>query len=572
MTDQARSETQRMMELEEVLKAISKSQGMIEFAMDGVVLTANQNFLDALGYTLEEVKGRHHRMFVDDAYARGEGYRVFWEALNRGEFQAAEYKRIGKGGREVWIQATYNPILDLNGRPFKVIKIATDVTAQKIQYADFQGQVAAISKSQGTIEFSMDGVILNANENFLDALGYTLAEVKGKHHRIFVEEEYGKGEAYRAFWEALRQGEFQAAEYKRVGKGGREVWIQATYNPILDLSGRPFKVLKIATDITGQVQAKVRLQNGVDDILRVVSAAAGGDLTHEVSVVGEDAIGQVGGSLRKFFQDLREKISKIMLSTNSLAATSEELAQTSTQMSATSEETSVQANLVSAAAEQVNTNLQLMVVSTEELNASIREIASNTSMAAQVSQSAVKLAVSSNETVNKLGVSSAEISAVVKVINSIAQQTNLLALNAAIEAARAGDAGRGFAVVANEVKELARRTAQATDDIEKKIGMIQQDTRGAITTIQEIAKIINQVGDISGVIATAVGEQAATTSEIGRNVNDAATGAADIARNIAGVAMAAASTLSAANQSMIASSDVSKMSVMLQELIDVFKI
>src|SRR5579872_3387003 len=237
------------------IAAINKAQAVIEFNMDGVVISANDNFLNALGYTLAEVKGKHHSMFVDEAYKQSAAYKEFWAKLNRGEYDAAEYKRIGKGGKEVWIQASYNPILDLEGKPFKVVKYATDVTEQKLRNADYQGQMAAISKAQAVIEFEMDGTVITANENFLKALGYSLEEIKGQKHSLFVEESYRKSAEYADFWTKLRRGEYQAAEYKRIGKGGREVWIQASYNPILDLNGRPFKVVKYATDITPQKAA-----------------------------------------------------------------------------------------------------------------------------------------------------------------------------------------------------------------------------------------------------------------------------------------------------------------------------
>jgi methyl-accepting chemotaxis protein len=234
------------------IAAISKSQAVIEFKMDGTIIAANDNFLSAMGYTLEEVRGKHHSMFVEEAYRQSPEYREFWAKLNRGEYVAGEFKRIGKGGREVWIQASYNPILGLDGKPFKVVKYATDVTQQKLTMADYSGQIAAISKSQAVIEFKMDGTIIAANDNFLNAMGYTLEEVKGKHHSMFVEEAHRNGPDYREFWAKLNRGEYVAGEFKRIGKGGREVWIQASYNPILDLNGKPFKVVKYATDITQQ--------------------------------------------------------------------------------------------------------------------------------------------------------------------------------------------------------------------------------------------------------------------------------------------------------------------------------
>jgi methyl-accepting chemotaxis protein len=255
--------------------AIRKSQAVIEFSMDGTVLDANDNFLKALGYRLEEIKGQHHSMFVEPAYKQSSEYREFWAALNRGEYQAAEYKRIGKGGKEVWIQASYNPILDPDGKPFKVVKFATDMTEQKLRNADYMGQIAAISKSQAVIEFKMDGTVLSANDNFLKALGYTLDEIKGRHHSMFVDEAFRQSYEYKEFWAALNRGEYQAAEYKRIGKGGKEVWIQASYNPIMDLNGKPFKVVKYATDITPQ---KLALNAMLADAALLTKAAVEGKL------------------------------------------------------------------------------------------------------------------------------------------------------------------------------------------------------------------------------------------------------------------------------------------------------
>jgi methyl-accepting chemotaxis protein len=270
------------------VSAISKSQAVIEFDLQGNILTANPNFLSAMGYSLDEVQGQHHRMFVEPAERESAEYRAFWEKLRRGEFQAAEYKRIAKGGREVWIQATYNPILDLDGTPIKIIKFATDVTEQKLRNADFSGQLAAIHKSQAVIEFDLDGTILTANANFLNAMGYTLAEVLGRHHRMFVEPEVQNSADYREFWQTLGRGEFQSAEYKRIGKGGREVWIQASYNPILDLNGRPQKIVKFASDVTAQVRARKRAEH-VQAVLETV-AAGSEELNSSVSEIASTMI------------------------------------------------------------------------------------------------------------------------------------------------------------------------------------------------------------------------------------------------------------------------------------------
>jgi len=253
--------------------AISRSQAVIEFNVDGTVITANQNFLDALGYSLSEIQGKHHSMFVEPALRDTAAYREFWAKLNRGEYQAAEYKRIGKGGKEVWIQACYNPILDRSGKVVKVVKFATDVTEAKLSTADLSGQIAAIGKSQAVIEFNMEGTIRTANDNFLHTLGYALPEIQGKHHSMFVQPSECDGAAYREFWAALNRGEYQAAEYKRIGKGGKEVWIQASYNPILDMNGKPFKVVKYATDTTKQVVARMKNEH-VRGMMESVAAGA----------------------------------------------------------------------------------------------------------------------------------------------------------------------------------------------------------------------------------------------------------------------------------------------------------
>ncbi|MCA1536041.1 PAS domain-containing methyl-accepting chemotaxis protein [Bradyrhizobium sp. NBAIM03] len=239
------------------IAAISRAQAVIEFKLDGTILSANENFCKALGYSLDEIKGKHHSLFVAEADRNSPAYREFWAALNRGEYQAGEFKRIGKGGREVWILASYNPLLDENGKPYGVVKFATDVTAEKLKNADLAGQIAAIDKAQAVIEFNMDGTIITANANFLGALGYSLAEIKGRHHSMFVEPSERDGAGYREFWAVLNRGEYQAAEYKRIGKGGKEVYIQASYNPILDLNGKPFKVVKYATDVTKQVLVRM---------------------------------------------------------------------------------------------------------------------------------------------------------------------------------------------------------------------------------------------------------------------------------------------------------------------------
>jgi methyl-accepting chemotaxis protein len=519
--DEART-AERMRDLDARLAALDRSQAIIEFEPDGTIVTANANFLAAVGYQLHEVQGQHHRLFVDPAEVASPAYRQFWANLAAGQYQAAEYRRFGKGGKEIWIQASYNPIVDASGRTYRVIKYATDITAEKLRTADFEGQLAAIGKSQAVIAFQLDGTILDANENFLATLGYTLDEVRGRHHRQFVDAAYATSAEYREFWNDLAAGHYRAGEFKRVAKGGREIWIQASYNPILDMSGRPFKVVKYASDITARVEQADRLKALLANVDR---------------------------------------------NAQELSASSVQLSDISELMGATAEETSAQANVVAAAAEQVSRNVQTVATGTEEMGASIREIAKNANDAARVAHQAVRVTEMTSASIQKLGESSEQIGKVIKVITSIAQQTNLLALNATIEAARAGEAGKGFAVVATEVKELAKETARATEDIGLKIQAIQADTRGATQAIAEITEIITKVNDISSTIASAVEEQTATTNEIGRNVAEAARGSEEIARNISGVAQAAGSTTSGAADARQASAGLARMATELTALV-----
>lgn len=580
-----RKESLQLAEYAGQVQAINKSQVVIEFETDGTIVTANANFLKATGYTLEEIQGKHHSLFVDAEYRRSPEYQEFWRQLARGEYQAGEYLRLGKGGREIWLQASYNPILDPNGHPFKVVKYASDVTEQKLRNADFIGQIEAIRKSQAVIEFRMDGTIVDANENFCQTMGYTVDELRNKHHSLFTDEKYARSSEYREFWAALNRGEFSAGEFCRRSKGGAEIWLQASYNPILDLGGRPFKVVKYASDITAQKELLQQLANSeererqrveearkVEALLAVVDAAAQGDLTRTIEVSGNDSIGRIGNGLEKFFRDLRGSVSGITENAQTLATASSELAAVSNEMRSTAGSTAEQANVVSSTSEQVSQNVQCVAASVEQMNSSIREIARSASEAATIAGSAVKVAESTNTTVSKLGASSFEIGKVVKVINSIAEQTNLLALNATIEAARAGEAGKGFAVVANEVKELAKETAKATEDISSRIEAIQSDTEGAVQAIKKITDIINQISDVSGTIASAVEEQTATTAEIGRSIQEAAQGSTDIVQRVLSVARAADGTMQGAGNTQQAADELSRMAVALQNLVGRFRI
>ncbi|MBR1221776.1 PAS domain-containing methyl-accepting chemotaxis protein [Bradyrhizobium sp. U87765 SZCCT0131] len=460
-------------EVKAKLEAISRSQAVIEFNLDGTIITANENFLNALGYRLDEIQGKHHSMFVDDATRVSPEYREFWDSLRRGEYQAKAYKRISKSGRAIWIQASYNPLIGSNGKPFKVIKFATDITAARLQAADHEGQIQAIHRSQAVIEFNLDGTIITANENFLKTMGYRLDEIKGKHHSMFATPAYRNSAAYREFWDALRRGEYQAGEYERIGNGGRTVWIQASYNPVFDAEGKIAKVVKFAVDTTQQVQDRIRrgeVQKTIDADLQGISRA--------------------------------------------VATTSERVT------SAVSTST------------QASSNMQAVATGAEELAASVGEISRQASNALGISKQAVDQANETSAIVSGLASAAQKIGDVVKLINNIADQTNLLALNATIEAARAGEAGRGFAVVAAEVKSLATQTSKATDEISGQIAEIQGTTTNAVEVIEAITQTISRINEISAAIAASVEEQAAVTQSISSNMQDAAKGVTDISANM----------------------------------------
>lgn len=463
------------------LAALDKSQATIEFKTDGTILTANDNFLKAMGYRLEEVVGKHHSMFVEPEYRNSAEYKEFWKKLAAGEFQQAQFKRISKGGREIWIEASYNPLLNSRGVPFRIVKYATDITTKTLENVEAYGKVEAIGRSLAVIEFALDGTILTANKNFLDTVGYRLDEVVGKHHSIFVEPAEKASPEYQAFWNKLRHGEFQAGQYKRVGKGGKDVWIEASYNPILDPSGNPIKVVKFATDVSGRKDENARLAN-------------------------------------EFEQGVKRTVETVSMSAAEMETTAQTLA-------ANAEQGRQQASTVSAA--------------TEQLSASVNEIARQISESTMAVSSAVDAAGKSEKMVADLLTAAQKVGEITKIIADIAEQTNLLALNATIEAARAGEAGKGFAVVASEVKSLATQTAKATEEIGLQIKEIQETSQTTAGSIGEITQIISKVNEIGTTISSAVEEQAAATREVSQNINgvtQAAEESGQSAQNVLGVA------------------------------------
>lgn len=618
---------------EELLAALDKSQGVLELSPEGEILSANDMFLKIFRFDLEDVLGQNYRSLVPTEEASGLGFKKMWENLAQGEVISGEYQRVGKGGKEVWVIASYHPVLDKkgaltkvhwlatdvtesraelkvrtdimnmtsivsesnlrgditfinekyievskfsreeligqphsitrhpdmpketfkamwgtigrgkmfrgiiknkakdgtpyyvdaviapiigdNGKPKKYIGVRYDITDTEIERQNMRGIINAIDESFAFAEFDTDGSVLSVNKNYERLSGFSQDEVKGRVHKDFCEGELLNQEGHQKFWDDLRAGESKQGIFRLSTKEGVEVWLQSTYSPVMDEVGRVSKIIKISTDVTEQ---------------------------------------------QKMILSIEETAS-------ALEGSSVELTATATELARNASKTSEESQSAAAAAEEVAAGVQTVATNIEEMVASIKEIGRSTYEASEMAKTTLNMAKESNESVAQLGHSSQEIGDVIKLISSIAQQTNLLALNATIEAARAGEAGKGFAVVASEVKELAKQTAHATDDIANKIGTIQSDTKNAIHAITGISDAIEKFNGISGVIAAAVEEQTATTNEISRVVVESRKGVESIAATVKTVSMAAHDSTASSNQTLAASKELAGLSEKLSSLI-----
>lgn len=494
-----------------VLAAMNKSQAIIEFKLDGTILSANENFCQALGYTANEIIGQHHRMFVDPIEASSADYAAFWAKLSRGEFDRRQYKRIAKGGREVWIEASYNPVFK-GGKPYKVVKFATDVTATKLEAADAMGKLAALSKAQAVIEFTPKGEILTANDNFCSVLGYGLSEIKGKHHAMFCDADYTRSADYRDFWAQLEQGQFCSDEYLRIGKGGKRVHIQATYNPIRDMNGRVFKVVKFATDVSERVM-------NVQVLADALKGMAGGNLTHHIASAFLPSLDMLRSDYNLAASKLRETMQTILSNAGTIAAASQQIQHASSELSKRTEQQAASVEETAAALEQITTTVADSSHRAQDAGQLVRRTKENAEHSGEVVSEAVAA-------MSKIERSSGEIASIISVIDEIAFQTNLLALNAGVEAARAGEAGKGFAVVAQEVRELAQRSAKAAKEINELINASNAHVRSGVDLVGEtgraLEQIVRQVVDVDtnvAAIVEAAREQAIGLKEINVAVN-----------------------------------------------------
>ena len=494
-----------------VLSAMDRSQAIIQFDLAGKILTANPNFCAALGYDITEIVGQHHRMFVDPADVASPAYREFWAGLGRGEFDSGQYKRIGKNGREIWIEASYNPVFK-GGRPYKVVKFATDITAAKRQAVEDAGKLAAISKSQAVIEFNPNGDILTANGNFCATVGYELSEIAGKHHRMFCEPNYVNGDEYRQFWHRLASGEFIANEFVRYGKGGREIWIQAAYNPILDAGGKVFKVVKFATDVSERMSAVVALGQGLRKL-------ADGDLQQVLDKPFVPSMEQVRADFNDAVEKLRVAMQAVGENAQSISSGAEQIRMAAADLSKRTEQQAASVEETAAALEQITATVKDSSKRAEEAGALVKQTRENAEQSSVIVTSAV-------EAMAQIDASSREISNIISIIDEIAFQTNLLALNAGVEAARAGEAGRGFAVVAQEVRELAQRSAAAAKNIKDLIVTSGSQVEAGVSLVGQtgdaLKRIVEQVQEINvNVTAIVEGarEQATSLGEVNLAVN-----------------------------------------------------
>lgn len=509
--------SRKQLEMEAQMVAINSTSAYIEFSPEGQVLTANDLFLRTVKYDLKEIEGKTHKLFWEVGSQTNREYERFWDSLRTGKPQSGEFKRMAKDGQEIWLLATYTPVFDKTGKVTKVIKLATDITEQKMKVIDFLGQLDAIGRSNAVIEFDMDGTILHANDNFLRTLGYSLNEVTGKHHRMFVTSEYARSAEYREFWETLNRGEFFVGTYTRINKYGEEVYIQASYNPIRDLSGKPYKVVKYALDMTEVIRVIKAMARG-DLSLRCDTRADSGGLTAEINRTldnlnnvlgnisqGSDVVAKSSDLLQKKTGDMKRNTAEVATAISQMAKGAQDQAARTDESSKLISHVMTSSNDMERKANFINKAAEKGLESSTQGMKTVKVLVNN--------MGAIKESAGlTSQSINVLTKRTEEIGRTLNVITDIASQTNLLALNAAIEAARAGDAGRGFAVVAEEIRKLAEDSRKSAVEIEKIISDVQKDTQAAGKAIDTMEYSVKE-GNKSSTEAELIFQEIAKSSE-----------------------------------------------------------
>ena len=494
-----------------VLDALGRSQAIIEFDLTGKILRANDNFCKTVGYQQSEIVGRAHSMFLSPEDSASPEYKSFWAKLSRGEYDQGQYRRRAKNGDEIWIEASYNPVFRF-GKPYKVVKIATDITSIKRRSAEDNGKLAALSRAQAMIEFTPDGKILSANENFLATLGYTAEDIIGKHHSMFCEPTYAQSQDYRDFWKELGKGHFSTGQFMRLGKDGKRVFIQASYNPIIDDRGRVFKVVKFAFDVTDRMHAVEELGAALERLSQCNIR-----ITLDKPFVGE--FERLRRDFNKSIAEFQKTLENVLGQTGDLTRSSQEVSEASVNLAERSREQAVALEETSAALEEITATVRSSTENMKETRKLVQSARTSTVASTEVVERTV-------DAMQRIETASREISQIIGVIDEIAFQTNLLALNAGVEAARAGDAGKGFAVVAQEVRELAQRSANAAKEIKALINNSGTEVLEGVRLVGETGEALKQIdalvrpidGNVD-MIAKAADEQAAGISEINKAVN-----------------------------------------------------
>jgi methyl-accepting chemotaxis protein len=486
-----------------IIDGINTSFAFIEFDTKGDILTANENFLKTMEYNLDDVKGKHHRMFVEGSFATSNEYNQFWYELGQGKAQKGQFKRITRQGKEVWLQAAYTPIKDEMGRIISVVKIATDITEQTVLNINMIGLKATVDASFAEIEFDPNGNILEANDNFVRTLGYSNPrDIIGGHHSMFVDATYKRSTEYKKFWEDLANGNTQTGDFKRLCKDGREVWIQAAYTPVKNKEGKVIKVIKIATDITSQKNVLFTIQNIIELATkdgnlkeRISTKDVDGNLVELVEGINSlmDIVSKPIGTVQELAHIVASSAEEMMAKGDQMNRNTLEMASAIQQMAEGAQQQAQQTDEVSKLVDGVLKAANEMSTKSETINKAAErgQESSNSGLITikKVVENMNEIQDSAKSTSNSIVVlteRSEEIATTLNVITDIASQTNLLALNAAIEAARAGEAGRGFAVVAEEIRKLAEDSRKSAIDIARVIREVQKDVTSASKAIESM--------------------------------------------------------------------------------------